>query len=633
MKTSSCRADTAARAAVFSLAVMASLAACTNPLRATIVKSTSDYQVSNLQVLAAGSPIQSGYGIDKAANIVFEFSQGMGASMVSVGGDFAAESKAGVWSTRKVAQDTLTLAPASGAWKAGSQKTLTLQFTSGATTATGLSYTLGILDGVVYVSDGAGSDAWPGTADMPKKTIPAAIANAALFYSAAKPAEVHVARGTYAVTYTLGTHVIMKPGISLLGSYSLDWSTRSIAPPTSTIVDKSVGAITGTMRAVDCGTGLGMDTKLDGFVVQGGGNSNTVASEAIYCSSSGPTISNIIGTGGYGSTSVAIYISSSTPFVTNCSLDGGYGVDSVGIETSDSGSGCVIRTNTITGGQGGNSCRGIVNSGDSQGASAPIIQGNTITASNSTTNEAVGIDNITSNALIEGNFIRAGSFYSGALNGDLGYGIGISAESASSAVIRNNVIVGGESQDTGLINATGIGISLSGQGAIIQNNTICGGLTEGSGSMSIGIYLGAGTVGADSPIENNIIFTLSGASEYGIAQSSTGLNSTSFNNNLIFDCTSLYTIGVSSAPSVILTQDNINSYWPEGMASGNITTNSPNSVFNALKGPSDTSVGADWSLPTGSPAKGAGTDLSSQGFSTDITGTARTDPWSIGAYQ
>jgi hypothetical protein len=44
-------------------------------------------------------------------------------------------------------------------------------------------------------------------------------------------------------------------------------------------------------------------------------------------------------------------------------------------------------------------------------------------------------------------------------------------------------------------------------------------------------------------------------------------------------------------------------------------------------------VGRDYRLQIGSPARGAGLDLSSYGFTTDIAGTSRGTSWDIGAYQ
>jgi hypothetical protein len=44
-------------------------------------------------------------------------------------------------------------------------------------------------------------------------------------------------------------------------------------------------------------------------------------------------------------------------------------------------------------------------------------------------------------------------------------------------------------------------------------------------------------------------------------------------------------------------------------------------------------AGGDYRLQAGSPARGAGTNLTALGFSTDIDGTARGTSWDMGAYQ
>jgi hypothetical protein len=646
------QAKGAGRAALLAITAVVLLAACVNPLRATLVTATSDYQAANTAVLAGGAPIQNGYGIDQAASIVFQFSQSMGPSMVSVSGDFASESKP-AWSTRKAAQDTLTLAPSSGTWKPGSQKSLALKFTSGSTTATGLSYTLGILTGVLYVSVATGSDANPGTQDRPKKTIPAAVANAALFYGPSKPAEVHVAAGTYDVNYTLGTQVVMKPGISVLGSYTSDWSAPTLNAsftPASTIVDTSVGATQGTTLAVDCGKSVGADTVLDGFTVRGGGDANTTQSCAIYCSSSGPDISHVVVSGGLAQATIGILVVSGTPIIADSTIDGGSGADSTGLYLGDSGNACVVEGNIITGGGGVYTCTGIENFGSQTGSSSPVISGNTVTACAGTALAAIGIKNADSDALIEGNTIRAGLFVSlnQQVSGVEGGGFGITVSNASDVTIRNNVIVGGEIPTLGNINATAAGILLD-AGATIQNNTICGGLTTetlttmsstgGPGCISTGIDIEPGADGYSDTIVNNIIFTLGANNQYCVLEGGVSDNPGSFANNLLFNCSPTpdyttyftdYAIGLNAYADPT-SFDSANSSW----AQYNITTSAPSSVFTTLTGPEGTSVGANWSLATGSPAIDKGQNLYSQ-FTTDISGNPRPQspaPWSIGAYQ
>jgi len=603
-------------AAVMSLTFLS----CANPLRNTLIAAVSDYHIANTRVLASGSTLVSGAGLDAASPIVFEFGQGMVDGTVLLGGDLAEEAASPKWSSRDEARDTLTLSPATGTWSAGSERKLNLSFRTGNQTVQALSLSLGILDGVVYASDTAGSDSWPGTQDKPKKTIKAAIDTAAIFYGNEKKAgQVRVAGGTYTVYYSLGTHIRLVSGVSLLGGYSpSDWNLRDSPAWPSLIVDASVGTITETIRAVDCGESTGRETLFDGFTVRGGGNASTETGCAIYSLDAGPTIRNSTVIGGSAALTVGILVKRSTPLIMDCTIDGGFGEDSVGIFTSNTGPACLIENNDICGGSGNKSCIGIQNFGDSEGASAPVIRGNSITGTSGMTEKAVGVMNFNSDVLIEANDIQAGSCYDS--------GTGIFDESGSRSVIRNNIIVGGEGSP-GDTSVTAIGIIMQGAQSTIQNNTICGGWTDPFYIQCIasGIVLGSEIDAAATVIENNIIFTLSGNSRTGIIQGGEGRNPASLANNLIFACPfALY----SMYGSTFVYMTDAPDFSPYSWASGNI---SADPLFTATSGLTGGVQGSDWTLQPGSPAKGAGKIL--DGFTTDLAGTERGTSWSIGAYQ
>ncbi len=601
------------------LVLAAGAAGCTSPLREALVTAMADYYSTNTVVKASGNTIRDGSGIDKASPLVFEFSQSMDPGVVALGGDLAAEGGSPTWSATTVANDTLTLAPLA-TWSPGTTRTVTLSFAAGATgSVTAQSFTLGILDTVVYVDAAQGDDLQGGTAAKPMKSIKLAVERAAAIYA---KAEVHVAGGSYEVNYLLGSHIKMMPGISLYGGYSpADWSLRDPVAWPSIIQNAGSATTQETLRAVDCGEGLGRDTVLDGFTIRAGGTVAANGSAAVYCKNSGPTISNNQLGGGTGKNSNGVVVKNGTPLIKGNTVDGGSGTDSTGIYDWNSGSGLVIEGNTITGGQGSSSRIGIYNGGDVQGASGPVIRGNSIIASDTYSGDAIGIYNSNADTLIESNLVHAGKFSHG--------GMGIWDVTGSRTVIRSNEIDGGESEEYALY-ATGvaIGISLSGESSTIQNNTICGGSTSSlkSGCSSSGIVLMQGLAADTTIIENNIIFTIKGNSRTGVLVGVEGLKPKSFANNDIFDCPfALYTIPSSSGSSTwVMTAAGFSSFpW----ASGNLSVD-PLLVLTASNG---SVTGSDWRLGAASPVKGAGKAIAD--ITLDRGGNPRTGALSIGAWQ
>jgi hypothetical protein len=71
---------------------------------------------------------QSGSHISKITQIVITFNESMTPASLTLGGEMAAESDKGVWSTSKNKDDTLTLSPKQQ-WNVGSQRTLTIDAT------------------------------------------------------------------------------------------------------------------------------------------------------------------------------------------------------------------------------------------------------------------------------------------------------------------------------------------------------------------------------------------------------------------------------------------------------------------------------------------------------------------------
>jgi hypothetical protein len=428
-------------------------------------------------------------------------------------------------------------------------------------------------EGIVYVRASDGDDANPGTRNLPKATIQAAIDIAAELLEVA---EVHVAEGSYVVSFQENTHVKMKKGVSLYGGYSsADWDARDSEQYPTIIRDTSVSGEGGN-RAVDCGDSLTSATIIDGLTIQGGAGPISVA---INCRSSSPTIQNNVLNGGNGTHSIGIFLSDASP---------------------------IIKGNTIDAGDG-NTSDGILNNN-----SAPTIQNNVIRGG--TKSFSSGIYNTRSEPLIINNVIDGGS---GSVV------VGIHNTDVSTAIIRNNTIYGGTA-NIGVLWTYGIIVENS--SATIQSNTIDGGFAEPiSGGISYGIQI----FDAVPTIENNIIFTSNGNERYGVFEFGGTANPISLKNNDIFNCpTALY---VQNTTTNITNISGVNALI---FANGNI---SQDPSFVNIDGPDNnkaTMDDNDWHLSITSPitVTQGGLPLSTI-FTTDRDGNTRTVPWSIGAYE
>jgi hypothetical protein len=425
-------------------------------------------------------------------------------------------------------------------------------------------------EGIVYVRASDGDDTNPGTRDLPKATIQNAIDVAA---DLLEVAEVHVAEGSYVVSFQEDTHVKMKKGVSLYGGYSsANWDVRDPDQYSTIIRDTSVSGEGGN-RAVDCGDNLTSATVIDGFIIQGGSGPISVA---INCRSSSPTIQNNVLNGGNGTHSIGIFLSDASP---------------------------IIKGNTVDAG-GGNTGDGILSN-----LSSPTIQNNIIRGG--TKSFSSGIYNTRSEPLIINNLIDGGTGT---------FVVGIHNTDSSIAIIRNNIIFGGK----GTIGPSTHGIIVENSQSIIQNNTIDGGFAEplsGGKTYGIQIFLASPT------IENNVIFTSDGNKRYGVFELGGIALPISLKNNDIFDCpTALY---VQNTLTNITNISGVNFLI---FANGNI---SQDPLFMDRDGPDNNAVTMDdndWHLTNGSPVEDAGLNLSGV-FTTDRDGKKRTVPWSIGAYE
>jgi outer membrane protein assembly factor BamB len=95
-----------------------------NPLATLRLTYTGDASPDTTPPTATVQPA-SGSDITQDNQIVINFNESMNPASLTLGGDMAAESDKGVWSTRENKDDTLTISPKTE-WNVGSQRTLTI---------------------------------------------------------------------------------------------------------------------------------------------------------------------------------------------------------------------------------------------------------------------------------------------------------------------------------------------------------------------------------------------------------------------------------------------------------------------------------------------------------------------------
>jgi hypothetical protein len=165
--------------------------------------------------------------------------------------------------------------------------------------------------------------------------------------------------------------------------------------------------------------------------------------------------------------------------------------------------------------------------------------------------------------------------------------------------------------------------------ATVHNNTIDG----GGGSSADGIMATAIMLfyQVDATIENNVIFTsvggdhLDGDLGTGVWQMDAASFPTAFNNNVMFGCADG---NYYDEVNITGYRDNIATF--ETFLDDNGLTPPFNNAFETSGG---LTAAPEYKPQSGSPLsiREGGKTLS--GFTDDIEGNARSDPWSVGAYE
>ena len=222
--------------------------------------------------------------------------------------------------------------------------------------------------------------------------------------------------------------------------------------------------------------------------------------------------------------------------------------------------------------------------------SSPTIRHNNIDAS-------IGIFNSSASPIVDGNIINAGK------GTESCWGI---ANTHSSPQIRNNVIY--QASTGGAFRGI---INMNSSAAAIQNNTI----HIGNRSEDVAIYSSS----SRCVIENNILYS-EPEEGIGIREADSGALPLRVHCNDIYGCQAVYDARGVLKTSII----DMEAY----LLASSVPRSGNGSVDPGFVEPTT----HDYHLDEDSPITELGWDLSAF-FSTDLEGTTRTDPWSVGAYE
>ncbi len=251
-------------------------------------------------------------------------------------------------------------------------------------------------------------------------------------------------------------------------------------------------------------------------------------------------------------------------------------------------------------------------------------------------------------SIVERNYVFGSETYTGS------YGIFIRPDTVAgtSIVIRNNVIQGGT-----VGNNMGISVQYASGASVttnprIYNNTVYGGPANGA-SISAGLFLmgfpGGATPAASPDVKNNILFAVGATSSYGVHAGTNNGSSVpqDLDNNCIYGLTALYNVsGTTYATNAAM---NAGVVTPGGTTYnvGQGLNPSTVSIFQGgttLPATRAAFIAFNWRLTAAAAIelREGALDLGGTGFTTDLSGAARTtggtppaggSGWSMGAFE
>jgi hypothetical protein len=215
-------------------------------------------------------------------------------------------------------------------------------------------------EGILYVDGSLGDDGNPGSADLPKRSIEAAIG---LARTLGEPRSVHVAEGVYLVHEPLR----IVEGISVRGGYASGSWQRDIAAHLTRIQAVAIEA------AIEPDGNVTSQTVLEGLYIIAAARDTA---SCISCDGCSPTIDRCtLDANAAVETSIGIYVKNASPAIEACTIFAGAGSDEawgiVNVGSSTRITNCVIVAEDDSGLYTGISC--------SAGSNA-FIQNNTVWA-------------------------------------------------------------------------------------------------------------------------------------------------------------------------------------------------------------------------------------------------------------
>lgn len=445
--------------------------------------------------------------------------------------------------------------------------------------------------GIAYVSPtGLDASEANGSKGLPFRDIQAAIDSFAI-------GEVRIAAGTYEIE----APIEMKPGVSLIGSYSVEnhgstWSSPVFGSPsrglgldpTTNIVLKIIGAGTSTdylAIAKFSGNEFANSTAVKGISFAYDSLSRAYVTGLLFENGASPTIEHCsISSGNASQSSQGIRSIVSSPKIKYSFIQAGEASSSIGlyntgsieilsseVETSLGGSNTigmqnsqatgVVVDNSSVSSKGLNSSGfygysyGVYNNNSFATITDSIIvaKGGGPTSSFGATLGTRALYETDSTSTITGNSINA------LQSAFAGSGVAYFATNSPSVLINNqisitsgsslayglylsssNMVIAGNIINTGRVTSFGgpvYGIYSSNSNPLILNNSIEGGDSEATDEPSYGIYLGSGS----SVISNNIIFSkASSGPRYGIYSSTATAMPKHIGHNAFFDLTTAW---------------------------------------------------------------------------------------------
>jgi len=475
----------------------------------------------------------------------------------------------------------------------------------------------------LFVSDSSGDDANDGSIEHPKKTIGAAAA-------APTPGiiRISVSAGTYNESVTIGN------GRSLYGGFSAtDWSDSNVVNRNNSKYKTSIEGNDSCAVTFTGSPASSSGWRLQGFVIESK-HSDISRGVCVNIDAGKLLIDNNTIKGGSGSTqSAGIYIdniASNTNIFDNDinggTSSGGHGVgNSTGIFIKEAGT-QAIYDNSINGGSGNASSRGILIqyplSSDSK-----IYRNNISSGSSSSISYGIDLRNTQNGSSLE--VVIHGNYITSNTNG-FSYGINASSSDPLAKAqprIFNNVM---EITQAG-IDAYAMSFDFVSGTPLVYNNTIIVRSVSTSGD-AYGIFANSHH-NVDRPtnadIKNNIFVCQpeSGRTISAIREcDSPKCASVNIQNNSFFGCTYIF----NSGSNLLETINELNTFRPG--STGNIIVDpllsaSPEYDLTAASPTAVTQGGQDLSGVLSFPENISGDSK------IDKRGTARTAPWSMGAYE